>query len=45
MKSGSLCTYYRDEVENVKDNSSDGKSLNYLSKRQKITEKTEARPA
>ena len=42
MKSGSLWNYYRDEVNNVKDNASHGKSFKYNTK---ITGKTEARPA
>ena len=41
MASGSLWNYYRDEVDEVNDNPSDGTSFKYKTK---ITEKTEAGP-
>ena len=39
---GSLCNYYGDEVDNVSDNTSDGKSFNHKTK---ITIKEEVKPA
>ena len=42
MTSGSLWNYYRDEVENVNDNASDGKSCKCKTK---IARKTKVRPA
>ena len=32
MTSGSLCNYYRDEIDNIHDNASDGKSFIYKTK-------------
>ena len=32
MTSGSLWNYYRDEINNIKDNASDGKSFKYKTK-------------
>ena len=42
MTSGSLSNYYRDEIDNVDDNASDGKSFKCKTK---IIKKTEERPA
>ena len=42
MTSGSLPNYYRDEIDGVDDNTSDGKSFEYKTK---IVEKTSQRPA
>ena len=42
MASGSLWNYYKDEVDEVNDNASDGTSFKYKTK---ITEKAEAGPA
>ena len=41
MTSGSLWNYYRDEIDNVDDNASNGKSFKYKTK---IIRETEARP-
>ena len=41
MTSRSLWNYYRDEVDDIKDNASDGKSFDYKAK----SGKSEARPA
>ena len=41
MTSGSLWNYYREEIDNIKNNASDGKSFKY---KPKIVEKTPARP-
>ena len=32
MTSGSLCNYYRDEIDNIHDNASDGNSFKYKTK-------------
>ena len=32
MTSGSLWNYYRDEIDHINDNASDGKSCNYKTK-------------
>ena len=32
MTSGSLCNYYRGEIDNINDNASDGKSFKYKTK-------------
>ena len=42
MTSGSLSNYYRDEIDNVDDNASDGKSFKYKTK---LIKKTKERPA
>ena len=42
MTSGRLWNYYRDKIDDVDDNASDGKSFKY---KRKIIRKTEARPA
>ena len=45
MTSGSLWNYYRDEIDNVDDNASDGKSFKYKTKIVGKTAQRHARPA